>query len=220
MLRVAQGARGHILKIFEDTGTSHNMMRTGRVVVNLDENGRCHCIMAIQIDLQSFLLVMCFMKQDLDRLTGAFVLIGSSAAGLKDIHSTNLEAAIPGGLIHLQSLHQMLSGHTLKSSDLLTITEIVAGFLISLIMGAFIFTLPIKAYQPFCILSLAYGTAYAEFSLFQNQQYMTNAVMITSQLIMRLSIACYVPRFQRRSQCGANYEAFWSISIARDGKNH
>ena len=183
MLRVAQGARGHILKISEDTGTSHNMMRTGRVVVNLDENGRLplHHGYSDRFTVVSASDVL--YEQDLERLTGAFVLIGSSAAGLKDIHSTNLEAAIPGGLIHLQSLHQMLSGHTLKSSDLLTITEIAAGFFISLIMGLFVFTLPIKASVALLFVT-ASGTAYAEFSLFQNQQYMTNAVMITSQLII------------------------------------
>ena len=40
MLRVAQGARGHILKVSQDTGTTHNQIRSGRVVVNADEFGR------------------------------------------------------------------------------------------------------------------------------------------------------------------------------------
>ena len=182
MLRVAQGARGHILKISEDTGTSHNMMRTGRVVVNLDENGRLplHHGYSDRFTVVSATDVL--YEENLDRLQGAFVLIGSSAAGLKDIHSTNLEAAIPGGLIHLQSLHQMLSGHTLKSSDLLTIAEIGAGFLLAVIMGLLVLSLPIKL-SAFLLLITASGTAYGEFALFQSQQYMTNAVMITSQLI-------------------------------------
>ena len=183
MLRVAQGARGHILKISEDTGTSHNMMRTGRVVVNLDENGRLalHHGYSDRFTVVSATDVL--YEQDLDRLEGAFVLIGSSAAGLKDIHSTNLEAAIPGGLIHLQALHQMLSNHTLKSSYLLTLTEIAAGFLISVIMGILIFTLPIKL-SAFLLVLTASGSAYAEFALFESQQYLTNAVMFTAQLII------------------------------------
>ena len=45
----------------------------------------------------------------MDRLTDAFVIIGSSATGLKDTHSTSLEAAIAGPLIHLAALRKILS---------------------------------------------------------------------------------------------------------------
>ena len=182
MLRVAQGARGHILKISQDTGTANNQLKSGRVIVNLDEFGRLplHHGYSDRFTIVSATDVL----EDRDlakRLNGAFVLVGASAAGLKDIHSTNLEAAIPGGLIHLQALHQMLSGHTLKSSQILLVTEIAAGFIISIIMGLLIGRLPIMVAVAMTGVML-FATAFAEFRLFVQDAYLTNAVMMIAQI--------------------------------------
>ncbi|MGC6529457.1 MAG: CHASE2 domain-containing protein [Candidatus Puniceispirillaceae bacterium] len=182
MLRVAQGARGHILKISQDTGTVNNQLRTGRVVVNADEFGR----LALHHGYSERFTVVSAsdVLEDRDlasRLSGAFVLIGASAAGLKDIHSTNLEAAIPGGLIHLSALHQMLSGHTLKSSQLLVLAEIGTAFLLSLLLGYMILHLPVRL-SVLAVMTTLFITAYVEFFLFTNHAYLTNAIMIISQM--------------------------------------
>ena len=182
MLRIAQGARGHILKISSDTGSTNNQLRSGRVIVNLDEFGRLplHHGYSDRFTVVSATDVL--EGRDLaERLTGAFVLVGASAAGLKDIHSTNLEAAIPGGLIHLQALHQMLSGHTLKSSQILTVAEIGSGLIISIILGLFISRLPLFASVGLVLATIAL-TGFLEFRLFIQQTYLTNAVMMVSQI--------------------------------------
>ena len=182
MLRIAQGARGHILKISSDTGSTNNQLRSGRVIVNLDEFGRLplHHGYSDRFTVVSATDVL--EGRDLaERLTGAFVLVGASAAGLKDIHSTNLEAAIPGGLIHLQALHQMLSGHTLKSSQILTVVEIGSGLIISIILGLFISRLPLFASVGLVLATIAL-TGFLEFRLFIQQTYLTNAVMMVSQI--------------------------------------
>ena len=182
MLRVAQGARGHILKISQDTGTANNQLKSGRVIVNLDEFGRLplHHGYSDRFTIVSATDVL--EDRDLaERLNGAFVLVGASAAGLKDIHSTNLEAAIPGGLIHLQALHQMLSGHTLKSSQILLVTEIAAGFIISIIMGLLIGRLSIMVAVAMTGVML-FATAFVEFRLFVQDAYLTNAVMMIAQI--------------------------------------
>ncbi len=46
MLRVAQGAGGHILKQAADTGTGVNVMRTGQVTISLDGMAGCRFITA------------------------------------------------------------------------------------------------------------------------------------------------------------------------------
>ena len=182
MLRVAQGARGHILKVSQDTGTTHNQIRSGRVVVNADEFGRLplHHGYADRFTIVSASDVL--EDNNLaERLNGAFVLVGASAAGLKDIHSTNLEAAIPGGLIHLQALLQMLSGHTLKSSQLLMVAEIAAGFLLSIIIGLLIGKLAILTSVGLTF-GLLLATAFVEFQLFVSQAFLTNGVMMVLQI--------------------------------------
>ena len=182
MLRLAQGARGHILKISQDTGTVQNQLRTGHVIVNLDEFGRLplHHGYSDRFTVVSAIDVL--EDRDLeDRLNGAFVLVGASAAGLKDIHSTNLEAAIPGGLIHLHALHQMLSGHTLKSSQLLTFAEIVSGFILSVILALLISTFSIKL-SVGVIIGVIGLVGYSEYRLFVDYAYLTNAVIVTSQI--------------------------------------
>ena len=182
MLRVAQGARGHILKISQDTGTANNQLRSGRVIVNLDEFGRLplHHGYSNRFTIVSASDVL--EDNNLaERLNGAFVLVGASAAGLKDIHSTNLEAAIPGGLIHLQALHQMMAGHTLKSSHLLLLAEIAAGFLVSLIVGLLIGRLSIIA-SVVLTLAVLTGAAFTSFQLFVEQAYLTNAVQMVGHI--------------------------------------
>ncbi len=50
-------------------------------------------------------------------LKGAIVFVGTSAAGLKDIRSTPLEAAIPGVELQVQAAEQMLLGGALERPD-------------------------------------------------------------------------------------------------------
>ncbi len=62
------------------------------------------------------------------------IVIGSSAAGLNDLHATNLEQAVPGPIIMLSAIHQILSERFLEFSpeiDAVT-TVILFCFLILL----------------------------------------------------------------------------------------
>ena len=219
MLRIAQGARGHILKISSDTGTSNNQLRSGRVIVNLDEFGRLplHHGYSDRFTIVSATDVL--EGRDLaERLNGAFVLVGASAAGLKDIHSTNLEAAIPGGLIHLQALHQMLSGHTLKSSQILTVAEIGSGLIISIILGLLISRLPIFASVGLVLATIAL-TGFLEFRLFLQQTYLTNAVMMVSQIglasLALLLVRAFREEANRRQLRGA-FGQYLSPTMVRE----
>lgn len=219
MLRIAQGARGHILKISQDTGTVQNQVRSGRVIVNIDEFGRLplHHGYSDRFTVVSATDVL----EDNNlagRLSGAFVLVGASAAGLKDIHSTNLEAAIPGGLIHLQALHQMLAGHTLKSSQLLTFAEIFAGLLLSIAMGLIIRRFSIKLSAAILII-LTITVAIVEFRLFVKSAYLTNAVMMMGQIsvaaITLLLLRAFSEEANRRQLRGA-FGQYLSPTMVRE----
>ena len=70
---------------------------------------------------------------DDESLTGLLedkiVILGSSASGLNDLHSTSLEQAVPGPLIQLATIHQILSERYLKLSPEIDAATFVVLFL-------------------------------------------------------------------------------------------
>ncbi|SDG93615.1 CHASE2 domain-containing protein [Roseospirillum parvum] len=67
-------------------------------------------------------------------LENAIVVVGSSAAGLKDIRITALEGAVPGVEIHLQALEQILAGQFLTRPDSVRQAELAGLIAVSLLM--------------------------------------------------------------------------------------
>ena len=67
-----------------------------------------------------------------DMMDSKIIVIGSSAAGLNDLHATNIEQAVPGPLIQLSAIHQIMAERFLKFSpeiDLATITLLFVALL-------------------------------------------------------------------------------------------
>ena len=59
-------------------------------------------------------------KSDLiNSLAGSVIVIGSSAAGLNDLHPTNLEKAVPGPSFHLAAMQQIPSERLLRMNPLI-----------------------------------------------------------------------------------------------------
>ena len=106
MLRVAQGADNHVMKQ-SDLGESV-LIKTGQLTVRANDEGSFifhhgHMNRFTQIPVSEIL-----SNQTFD-FKNKIVIIGASAAGLGDIHSSNLEDDIPGPLFHLQLMDQALS---------------------------------------------------------------------------------------------------------------
>ena len=135
MLRVAQGAGGHILKQAVDAGTGTNLLRTGQITMPLDAHGRLPLYHGMVDRFTTVSAADILTETGLERLTDSFIIIGSSATGLKDTHSTNLEAAIPGPTIHLAVIHQLLSGVTLQSSIVYIFGELLAAAALAVLVG-------------------------------------------------------------------------------------
>ena len=208
MLRVAQGAGGHILKQAIDTGTGVNRMRTGQITMALDSYGRLPLYHGMVDRFPVISAIDVIDEAGLDRLTDAFVIIGSSATGLKDTHSTNLEAAVPGPLLHLSALHQILSGVTLQSSRLYEFGEFAAAAGLAILVALLASHAPVSI-GLISILVGTSGTAYGSFRLFTDQMLLSNAVLSTSIVLgtgalcmMLRSIADEVSRRKLRSAFG------------------
>ena len=223
MLRVAQGAGGHILKQAIDTGTGVNRLRTGQVTMTLDSQGRLPLYHGTIDRFVTMPASDVLNEVGLERLAGAFVIIGSSATGLKDTHSTNLEAAIPGPMIHLGALHQILSGVTLRSSQLYEFGEFLAAALLAIMVGLLAAHAPVAIGIGATAIALA-GMASGGYWLFVSQMYLSNA-MLTSGMILITGLACLtlrgvvdeVARRQLRSAFGQYLSPQMVRTIERSG---
>jgi len=69
-----------------------------------------------------------------DRIAGQIVLIGTSASGLLDLHTTTLGDNVPGVTIHAQAIEQMLSGTYLTRPDWVQGLEWVEFLLLGLLL--------------------------------------------------------------------------------------
>ena len=221
MLRVAQGARGHVLKQALDTGSVSNKLRTGSVILELDEFARLPIYHGYSDRFTTISAADVLEAKGLEKLTHGFVIIGSSAKGLKDIHSTNLETAIPGAFVHLQAIHQILSGVTLKSSALFDLAEIGAATLAAMIVGCGAALLPLMAALVALVMAGA-AVAYGEFYLFTEAQYLSNGVMTTSMVVisglLTLIFRAFADELARRKLRGA-FGQYLSPEMVRQIEN-
>ena len=208
MLRVAQGAGGHILKQAVDTGTGTNLMRTGQITMALDMHGRLPLYHGSVDRFTTVSAADILTETGLERLTDSFVIIGSSATGLKDTHSTNLEAAIPGPMIHLAVLHQLLSGVSLKSSTVYQFGELLAAAALAMLVGLLAAHAPVAVGLAGTILASAMMAA-GGYWMFISALYLSNAVLTGGMVLvtgafslMMRGIADELSRRQLRSAFG------------------
>ena len=147
LLRVAQGARTTIIKSSGASGetaygekTGLNHVKIGDLVVPTDANGRIWLHYTKDVP-DRVVPVWTVFADDFDksRVEGQLVLIGTSAAGLKDLRATPLNPAQAGALVHIAALEQIVLSYFLERPDWANGLEIV--FLIVL-GGALIALLP------------------------------------------------------------------------------
>lgn len=192
MLRIAQGADSYVLKQAIDTGTGVNRLRIGQATISLDRHGR---LPLYHGTVDRFPVVSAsdvIDKKDLDRLTSTLVIVGSSASGLKDSYATNLEAAVPGALIHLSALHQMLSGVTLQSSGLYASGELAVAAVLAVLVAMLAAHAPIPVGLAAITISTG-GVAFAGFRVFIDWMLMSNAVLSAS-LVLVTGALCMMVR--------------------------
>ena len=104
MVRVAQGTPNHVMK-FNDVGDKL-LIKSGEVITQTDLDGTFYFHYG---DMNRFntASILDVMENKVD-LSEKILIIGSSAAGLGDYHSTSYQEDIPGPLFHLQVIDQIL----------------------------------------------------------------------------------------------------------------
>jgi adenylate cyclase len=176
LLRVAQGARGHILRTTQASGQISGgsaaavAVRTGAIDIPVEANGhfRVHFSGFRHNRVTPVTRVMDTADFDsvlAERVGGKIVLIGASAQGLFDIRATPLEAAVPGVTIHAEVLEQMIAGTFLLRPDWMKGLELVL-----LLAGAAAVALALARNRPLwalaATLTVSAGAALATPALF------------------------------------------------------
>lgn len=190
MLRVAQGARNHIAKLAGDTGNATTQVKTGRIIATGDEQGfiTLHHGYSERFTRVSASTIM--NNDDgagwAEQINNSFVILGSTASGLKDIHATSLEASLPGPYIHLQILHQILSERHINSGFIFEFIEIALSVLSAVILSVIIMRLPLTMALGLTIgISVAAGFGFVHG--FNTYGYLGN-IILTLGLVLIVSI--------------------------------
>ena len=180
MLRVAQGANTHIVRLAGDTGQATSQIKTGNMIVTGDDAGliTLHHGYSDRFVRVSASTIM--FNDDgagwAQPINNSFVIIGSSASGLKDIHATSLETSLPGPFIHLQILHQILSEREINAGEIVSTIEIAATVLATIILSFLMTRIPLV----FAILLLAAiggGTIWGYLYAFLNANLLGNVYL-------------------------------------------
>ncbi|MBK1669983.1 hypothetical protein CKO28_18270 [Rhodovibrio sodomensis] len=149
-LRVAQGARTHIIKTSTGSGERYfggdlgvTAMKIGRIEVPTTAKGRLVLYDTGPVAARSISAAR-VLGGPLDntlrqQVQGQIVLIGTSAPGLGDIRATPLDPAAAGVTVQAQALEQMILGAHLRRPDWANGAETLALLVVG---GALILLLP------------------------------------------------------------------------------
>jgi adenylate cyclase len=98
--------------------------RIAKTLVPTDKSGRIW-IKYSQFDPTRYVSALDIINNQIDPnlIKGKFLLVGTSATGLKDLRSSPLQAALPGVEIHLQLLENILTQDYLYRPDYLAVLE-------------------------------------------------------------------------------------------------
>ncbi|MBO22971.1 MAG: hypothetical protein CMM26_11465 [Rhodospirillaceae bacterium] len=121
-LRVAQRASTYLLRSSGASGDESfgeniglQQIRVGRITVPTSGSGQLWLHDTGHIPERYVSALDVFGSQSVaQKIQGHIVLIGTSAAGLKDIRATPMEAAIAGVEVHAMAIEQMILGHHLQ----------------------------------------------------------------------------------------------------------
>ena len=119
MLRVLLGAEGYEVRV-EEAGVEGappavEEVAVGGLVIPADEAGRVW-LHYTRPEAQRSVPAWRVLAGEVpgEALSGHAVVVGTSAAGLKDLRATPLDLAAPGVAVHAAALEQMLLGHFLQ----------------------------------------------------------------------------------------------------------
>ena len=205
MLRVGQGARSHVAKLAGDTGEVTTKVKTGRIIATADDEAQITLHHGYSERFTTISAHTIMTNNDgagwAEEINNSFIIIGSTASGLKDIHATALEASLPGPYIHLQILHQILSERHIQSGHIVETIEVVGTIIASIVVSVLMVKLPLAL--GFAILvTAAMGSVYGFIQAFINQGYLGNVFLVVGSVVLEailtLTLRAIYEEYRRR----------------------
>jgi adenylate cyclase len=177
-LRVAQGARGLVVR---STGASGEMeagrpgmmaLKVGEFEVPTSDDGTLWIYFSGMPDLQRFAAERLLgddpeLEQLRPLVEGRIVLIGTSAAGLRDLVVTPLRAGVPGVEVHAEVIDQIMSGKTLVRPDWASGLELSGAAMLGAAILAVLTSLG-PAWGAAVLFSILAAAGYGSWSAFEN----------------------------------------------------
>ena len=162
-LRVAQGARGYAVKSSGASGegaghTGINAVKIGAFTVPTGADGRFWAYFTDTAPERTIPVWKIFEKDfDPAPINGAITLVGTSAAGLKDLRPTALNPSLPGVEVHANVIEQALLGKYLNRPDWAEGAEVIY----MLLLGGLLIALLPRLGALWCAWTGAAGAAFA-----------------------------------------------------------
>lgn len=166
MLRLAIGAE-RFGTLLNAAGTGIESVGVGRLSIPTDRNGRAWLRFSHhRPDLYVSAAEVVAGRVDPARIKGKFVLVGTSAVGLRDLRLTALGETVPGVEVHAQVIDAALAGGFLKRPGYAANLEHLAALLGgALLIAAAAFLSAARSIPLLLALGLGiWGAAYAAFS--------------------------------------------------------
>lgn len=143
LLRIAQGASSYVIKSTgasdePNTNPSANAVtsiKVGQFTIPTDNEGKL-MVYYTGHKAERFFPAWKILEPDFDakQFEGYIVLIGTSAAGLKDIRATPFEPTTAGVEVHAEVIEQVLSGQFLYRPDFILVVEMAIMFVVGILL--------------------------------------------------------------------------------------
>ena len=172
-LRVAQGAGSYLLKTADSSGEMNpsadpalTSMRVGQVVIPLEPDGTLRVRYSGKkkkrtISAYKILEGAALSPEIAREVNGRIILVGTSAAGLRDLVTTPLDVSVPGVEVHAEIIEQAVDQTFLTRPDWapgLEILILVAGGLVVSVLIALQMSVLGLVYSVLAIAGLFYGS--------------------------------------------------------------
>jgi len=218
-LRAAQMASTLVTRTADASGSQAfgetgglTSVRVGEFAVPTTANGEMWLYFASAEDGQSIpawqVLDAAAPDPDLSPLVaGHIVLIGTSAAGLLDLHATPLDPEMPGVAIHAQAIEQMISGTFLERPDWAGGAEILLLVVIGLVL---ILIIPLFGVVAGAVVGaiLALGSIYGSWLVFDRAGFLLDPVYPSIAVLLVYVMVSFLSYMRTERERGRVRSAF------------
>ena len=139
MLRVAQGARGYLVRgVTSPSGPRSTGVKIGAIEIETAADTGVWIRYSGQRAARTLSAATLFSDDGSSlrsEIEGRLVLIGATAPGLGDIKATPMSSTVPGVELHAELLEQILSGESLTRPDVMPGVERVSALAIGLVVA-------------------------------------------------------------------------------------